>query len=97
MMNDQQMPPVARCEVTQCFFNTEKQCHAPAINVGGSHPNCDTFIPQGNHINRLGNSLVGACHVTQCRYNAEMTCNADSIVVANHADHADCDTFEPVA
>lgn len=88
-------PPVSRCEVDKCFYNRERLCHAPAINVGGSHPNCDTFITKVDHINRQTTGMVGACHVSQCRFNADLTCNAAGIVVAYHTDHADCDTFEP--
>ena len=88
-------PPVARCEVEKCFYNKGQMCHAPAINVGGSHPNCDTFIPKAEHIGRQDTGMVGACHVSQCRYNADLTCNAQGITVAYHADHADCGTYDP--
>ena len=88
------MPPVSKCKVKECFYNHEQQCHAPAINVGGDHPSCDTFIPTGTHIGRMEAGLVGACHVSQCKYNTDLTCNASGIVVAHHADHADCDTFD---
>jgi len=88
------MPPVKMCDVLQCFYNREKMCHAPAINVGGSHPLCDTFLAAGNHIPRNEMSAVGACHVSQCRYNQELTCHADGINVVLHNDHADCGTFE---
>jgi hypothetical protein len=90
----QQMPPVSKCEVGECFYNRSMQCHAPAINVGGNHPMCDTFISEQNHINRQDTSAVGACHVNQCKYNADLTCSAAGIVVAHHTDHADCETFE---
>jgi len=89
------MPPVSRCDVDKCFYNRDQQCHAPAINVGGEHPNCDTFIPQGKHIARQEGSAVGACHVDECKYNADLTCHAAGIVVGYHAEHADCDTFTP--
>lgn len=89
-------PPVSRCQVDQCFYNRSEMCHAPAINVGGSHPSCDTFIPEPTHISREGTGLVGACHVSQCKFNADLTCTANGIVVAYHADHADCDTYSPV-
>lgn len=92
MINE--MPPVSRCDVTNCFYNREKNCHAPAINVGGEHPMCDTFISKSEHITRPATSAVGACHVDQCRYNQNLTCHAAGIVVGYHADHADCDTFE---
>ena len=89
-----EMPPVSKCDVTNCFYNRELQCHAPAINVGGDHPICDTFIPQGQHINRLATAAVGACHVNACEHNKDLTCHANGIVVAWHAEHADCGTFE---
>ena len=39
-------PPVAKCDVAHCFYNKVLQCHAPAINVGGEHPNCDNLHPE---------------------------------------------------
>ena len=93
MMNE--MPPVTRCSVDKCFYNREMQCHAPAINIGGDHPLCDTFIPKMEHINRSGTGTVGACHVAQCKYNADMLCCASGISVSSHSDHADCNTFQP--
>ncbi|HEX2951811.1 MAG TPA: DUF1540 domain-containing protein [Armatimonadota bacterium] len=89
------MPPVDKCDVENCFYNHDLQCHAQAINVGGDHPNCDTFIPMGNHIARSENGEVGACHVAQCKYNADLCCNAQGINVCHHTEHADCCTFEP--
>ncbi|MHB9024827.1 MAG: DUF1540 domain-containing protein [Armatimonadota bacterium] len=90
-----EMPPVARCEVEECFYNRESACHAPAINVGGDHPICDTFITLQDHIARQATSSVGACHVNQCRFNTDLTCHASAIEVAHHANHADCNTFQP--
>jgi hypothetical protein len=89
-----EVPPVAKCDVAQCFYNCEQQCHAPAINVGGSHPNCDTFCAGQQHISRADNSMVGACHVSQCRHNEELTCHASAVCVGLHGDHADCVTFQ---
>ncbi|HOF87749.1 MAG TPA: DUF1540 domain-containing protein [Armatimonadota bacterium] len=91
----EQLPPVTKCDVEECFYNRQTMCHAPAINVGGEHPNCDTFIPKGEHIMRSNTAMVGACHVDQCEYNQELTCHAAGIVVTHHLQHADCDTFEP--
>lgn len=89
------MPPVNQCKVESCFYNRELACHAPAINVGGEHPMCDTFLSTGKHIARDGNSAVGACHVDECNFNKNLTCHADGILVAFHNDHADCETFTP--
>ncbi len=87
------MPPVSRCAVTNCFYNTNNACHAPAINVGSDHPVCDTFIAEPMHIGRQDTGMVGACHMADCRFNADMTCTAKGIEVSGHADHADCVTF----
>ena len=90
------LPPVSKCEVDQCFYNRERACHAPAINVGdGTHPACDTFIATGEHMARNATGMVGACHVSACVYNEQLTCGARAIDVANHAGHADCATFRP--
>jgi len=89
------MPPVKKCEVDKCFYNREMQCHAPAINVGGTdHPSCDTFVNQLNHIGRMATAGVGACHTSTCKYNNDLTCSAAGILVGYHAEHADCSTFE---
>jgi hypothetical protein len=91
------MPLISACEVLQCFYNRDNVCHAPAINVGGSHPVCDTFVAQREHIHRDAAGAVGACHVSQCRWNSDLTCAAASIAVSLHNDHPDCSTFAPSA
>jgi hypothetical protein len=88
------MPPVTECDVENCFYNRNKLCHAAAINIGGEHPNCDTFVSEPDHTRRNEGSMVGACHVTHCRFNNQMLCQASSIHVAPHSGHADCATFE---
>ncbi|HCF62019.1 MAG TPA: DUF1540 domain-containing protein [Myxococcales bacterium] len=93
-MND--MPPVIRCDATTCFFNRNNNCHAPAINVGGPHPECDTFTTESRHIGRREGSMVGACHVRDCRWNKDLLCSAQGIHVSPHSNHADCTTFEKV-
>lgn len=89
------MPPVSKCEVGQCFYNRERACHAPAINVGSDHPACDTFIVNGSKGSWSGNGRVGACHVDHCRFNDGLVCTAKAIDVAGHAGHADCATYAP--
>jgi len=88
------LPMVSNCEETDCFYNRKSDCHAPAINVGGPHPRCDTFAPSDRHIARDPTGMVGACHVAECRWNSELTCSAQAIVVGRHGDHPDCLTFE---
>lgn len=88
------MPPVNLCDMTECFFNQGRKCHASAINIGGSHPQCDTFTASGKHASPAPTAMVGACKVEQCRYNTDMQCTAQSIAVGQHLMHADCKTFE---
>lgn len=94
-MASQGLPPVSRCAAKECFYNRESACHAPAINVGGDHPACDTYISNSHHIAGGGNGMVGACHVSHCKWNRELTCSARAITVDHHGSHADCATFEP--
>jgi hypothetical protein len=88
------LPVISSCDELDCFYNRGQACHAPAINVGATHPKCDTFTKSGNHIARQTPGHVGACHVAACRHNSELTCSAPAIVVRRHGDHPDCDTFE---
>ncbi len=93
--NTPMMPPVKGCEVTECFFNQSKQCKANAIQVGDTHPQCDTFTPSGQHATPANNGMVGACKVSQCRYNQDLSCTAPGIIVGHHDVHADCKTYSP--
>jgi hypothetical protein len=90
------LPPINRCEVSNCFYNRSQMCHAPAINVGDQHPACDTFVAHSNHIGRQDVGMVGACHIDHCRWNKDLTCSAQSINVMPHAGHADCATYAKV-
>lgn len=89
------MPPVKMCDVTECFFNKTKMCHAQAIQVGDDHPACDTFTPSSGHGGQAQLGQVGACKVTQCRFNSDLSCTAPGINVGYHESHADCKTFTP--
>lgn len=89
------LPIISKCEENDCFYNRDESCHAAAINVGQTHPRCDTFARAGgNHIGRQPVGMVGACHVAACRWNRELMCSASAIAVGRHGDHPDCLTFE---
>lgn len=88
------LPLISRCDVTNCFYNRSKACHAPAITVGSTHASCDAYVAGSNHIKRNDVGMVGACHVADCAFNTELTCSARAIDVAEHAGHADCATFK---
>jgi hypothetical protein len=85
---------ISSCEEADCFYNHDTACHAPAINVGGPHPRCDTFSRSDKHIAREPVGRVGACHVAECRHNVDLMCGARAIEVGRHQDHPDCTTFE---
>lgn len=88
------MPKVAICEVTDCYYNTRKVCHAPAINVGADHPACDTFMRGSKHGGAMDMiAMVGACKVDHCSYNSNFLCSAPNINVGLHESHADCKTY----
>ena len=91
------MPKVSRCDVNQCAYNIDHNCHALAITIGDDeHPKCDTFTPGGKKAGDLTSTGgVGACKVSTCDYNRDLECAAPSIVVGQKQDEADCVTFEP--
>lgn len=86
---------VSSCGMKECFYNKNSLCHAPAINVGGTHPRCDTFLAGSRHGGAMDmTAMVGACKVEDCRYNTELCCEAPSIDVGPHQGHGDCRTYE---
>jgi hypothetical protein len=94
-----EMPPVKGCQVTDCCYNMDEQCHALAIQVGdaATHPICETFTEQtaSQCGDRAATGNVGACKVSLCEYNQSLECIADSIMVGYQQGEADCLTFEP--
>ena len=93
-----QMSKIASCEVTDCSFNQNKQCHALAITVGGPEvcACCDTYLhaaQKGGDAERTGG--VGACKVDSCSFNSSFECSAPGIEVGLHQGPADCTTFKP--
>jgi hypothetical protein len=94
-MNNLVKPEVVECLAENCGYNRDKACHATAINVGGPHQECDTFIKSsakgGMEDMEAG---VGACKVTGCGFNKAMLCSAKSVKIGMHGSHADCQTFK---
>jgi hypothetical protein len=89
-----QMVKVLDCEVTDCAYNTNKECHTAAITVGSDHPSCDTFVKMPRKAGAMDmTGGVGACRVDTCKYNDALECTAPGIHVRLHAGHADCATF----
>jgi len=89
-----QMVKVLDCEVVDCSYNKNKECHTPAITVGRDVPACDTFLkaPQkGGAMDVTG--AVGACKVDTCKHNDALECTASGIHVKLHAGQAECATF----
>jgi len=91
------MSKITACDVTECSYNQQNQCHALAITVGGPEvcACCDTFLhaaKKGGVPDNIGS--VGACKVETCSFNSSFECGAPSIKVGLHHGHADCSTFK---
>jgi hypothetical protein len=91
------MPRISACEVMDCSYNQNKQCHALAITVGGEEvcACCDTYL----HANQKGGDIdmtgsVGACKMDTCTFNSSFECSASQIKVGLHQGHPDCTTFK---
>jgi uncharacterized protein DUF1540 len=93
-----QMPKISMCDVNDCSYNLNKQCHALAITVGGPEvcACCDTYLDaaqKGGDAGTIGG--VGACKVDSCSFNSSFECSAPGIKVGLIQGHADCTTFNP--
>ncbi|HEY3374262.1 MAG TPA: DUF1540 domain-containing protein [Candidatus Aquicultor sp.] len=84
---------VLTCTVTECTFNQSEACHAPNINVGQTHPACDTFTTSDVQPVDQGMPDIAVCNVSVCEFNQSNDCKAPGITVAHHSNHADCLTF----
>lgn len=91
-----QMPKVRECGVSDCAYNTHKQCHALAITVGdGMVPHCDTYCnmsPKGG--DKSATASVGACKVPSCSHNKSLECQASEICVGYMHNDVECMTFD---
>lgn len=90
------MSKIKACEVSDCSYNRNKECHAMAITVGGPETCacCDTYLhapKKGGVADMTGG--VGACKVDSCKFNTSFECSAPGITVGLHHGHADCKTF----
>lgn len=89
------MPPVKKCSVQDCAYNTNMQCVTPAITVGDTaEPLCDTYFHSDRHGGMQGiQAGVGACKVSNCQYNMDFECSAGGIEVGYKNDNPDCLTY----
>jgi hypothetical protein len=90
------MPNVVKCEVQDCSYNRNRECHALAITIGDerTHAMCDTYV-KADHKGGVMDSTgkVGACKADGCKFNTDLECSAKNISVGLHQGHADCMTF----
>lgn len=91
------MPRIQICDVTDCAYNNDKNCHAIAITVGNSQSaRCDTFYRHNKGGIKELNGGVGACKMDLCRFNTDLECFADQgIKVSYESGNAACATFTP--
>ena len=89
------MSKIDGCDVIDCAYNMDRQCHTPAITVGdGKCAMCDTYTKadrKGGASDVIGG--VGACRDSDCIHNLALECNAGNIHVGFHQNHADCETY----
>lgn len=92
---DLEMPEVKACDVQNCGYNVNCNCHAKAITVGdGSNPGCDTFMGMSGHIKETKRIAgVGACKVDECKFNEDFECSARNITVGFKNGKVNCLTF----
>ncbi len=90
-----EMPIVKECQVTDCAYNLQNNCHARAITIGdGVHPGCDTFFMSSGHTHdKKRTAGIGACKVAQCKFNDDLECMTEAITVARKGRDVSCMTF----
>ena len=90
-----EMTKVTKCEMSDCSYNADKECHAMAITIGDAvHPKCDTFFQ--SMIKGGGGDCVagvGAYKVSSCVFNASFECQASGISVGYRESEPDCLMF----
>ncbi len=86
---------VLTCTVADCCYNENLECYAQQIEIGDSHPTCDTYTPGQQKQPSDHEGFVMDCKVQQCHFNQGEQCHARGITVDFHSQHADCVTFRP--
>jgi Domain of Unknown Function (DUF1540) len=88
------MPEVIECEVDECAYNVDFNCHARAITVGNMQKHlCDTMIASVRHTHREAVAGVGACRSFNCIHNEDFECQAEGINVTRSGGMVQCGTF----
>lgn len=86
---------VKGCDVSNCSYNQNSQCHTMAITIGeGSDPMCDTFVEmdmKGGDMSTMAD--VGACKMANCQFNDHLECSSDSVQIGMKGSQPDCLTF----
>ncbi len=91
------MPKIMDCDMMDCVYNRDDECHAMAITIGDQSPICDTCMrgsKKGGVMDMTAG--VGACKVESCKFNRSLECSSKGIHVGQHTDHAECETFSPI-
>lgn len=91
------MPKIQVCDVTDCAYNIDSNCHAIAITVGNAQTaRCDTFYRHSKGGIKGINGGVGACKMDSCKFNTDLECFAEpGIKVSAKSGDAVCATFSP--
>jgi hypothetical protein len=89
------MSEIAKCDMVNCTYNSNRVCHTLGINVG-PHAECNTYVTNGSSKSgfKEAKGTIGACLTADCKFNDRLECSAPNINVGGHAIHADCETFQ---
>jgi hypothetical protein len=94
-----QMPQIQTCDMTDCAYNKNKQCHAMAITVGDEqNPMCDTFWMKNQMSSKAGDpdqtGHVGACRMSECIFNDRLECVSEDITIGQRSEKPMCLTYD---
>lgn len=84
---------VVTCCSTECSFNSDEQCQASNIDIGGECPDCEMYTMKPVDPVPDGDTTVSTCTMSQCNMNQQQHCMASGITLGDHAGHADCMTY----
>ena len=87
------MCKIMECDISDCAYNRDQECHAMAITVGDNDPVCDTYMQSAQKGGADTTGCVGACKITRCEFNESLECTAGSIQVGRHSNSPECLTY----
>jgi hypothetical protein len=93
--NDVQIPRVCGCNVGSCAYNDARECHAPAVIIGGPEGRmCDIFVRSSIKCGSDGiTGRINECKARVCRFNDRSQCVAREVTVISDGIQPRCEMF----